>query len=123
MMWEQESKQLKALVNEAEEYQRLIAPLKTVDVLYIDDLFKPTLDDYGKRRYPTAADVKLAFEIINQRYMDGLWTIISSEWTMEELAAVDEATASRIAEKCDEYQIVVARDRKKNYRFKRKDEL
>ena len=118
-MWEQESKQLKALVNEAEEYQRLIAPLKTVDVLYIDDLFKPTLDDYGKRRYPTAADVKLAFEIINQRYMDGLWTIISSEWTMEEMAAFDEATASRIAEMCGEYQIVIARDRKKNQRFKK----
>ena len=46
-------------------------------MLYIDDLFKPTYDDFGKPRSPTAADIKLAFEIINYRYVNQKTTIIS----------------------------------------------
>ena len=121
MMWEEASKRLKAVVNEAEEYQRAIAEYKAVEVLYIDDLFKPTLDDFGKPRSPTAADIRLAFEIINYRYVNQKVTILSSEWTMEAMADFDEATASRIAERCGEYQIVVGRDRRKNQRFSMND--
>ena len=43
---------------------------------------------------------------------------ISSEWYMNALADIDEATASRIAERCGEYQIIINRDRSKNQRFK-----
>ena len=120
MMWEEESKKLKAVVNEAEEYQSAIAQFKSVEVLYIDDLFKPSYDDFGKQRKPTAADIKLAFEIINYRYVNAKPTIISSEWYMDALADIDEATASRIAERCGDFQIVIGKDRAKNYRFRGK---
>ena len=72
-------------------------------------------------RSPTAADIRLAFEIINYRYVNQKVTVLSSEWTMEAMADFDEATASRIAERCGEYQIVVGRDRRKNQRFSMND--
>lgn len=118
MMWENESKQLKALVTDACEYASAISRYKGCRVLYIDDLFKPTKDDYGNEKKPTAADVKLAFEIVNYRYINQLPTIISSEWYMNDLADIDEATASRIAERCGAYQIIINRDRSKNQRFR-----
>jgi DNA replication protein DnaC len=118
MMWETESKTLKSLVTDAGEYASAISRYKDCKVLYIDDLFKPTKDDFGNMRKPTAADVKLAFEIINYRYINQLPTIITSEWYINDLADIDEATASRIAERCGEYQIVVNRDRRKNQRFR-----
>ena len=118
MMWENESKALKALVTDAAEYASAVSRYKGCRVLYIDDLFKPTKDAYGTDTKPTAADVKLAFEIINYRYINGMPTIISSEWYMSDLADIDEATASRIAERCGAYQIVISRDRRKNQRFK-----
>ena len=117
MMWENESKTLKSLVTDAGEYASAISRYKDCKVLYIDDLFKPTKDDFGNMRKPTAADVKLAFEIINYRYINQLPTIISSEWYMNALADIDEATASRIAECCGEYQIIINQDRSKNQRF------
>ena len=118
MMWENESKALKALVTDAAEYASAVSRYKGCKVLYIDDLFKPTKDGYGNEVKPTAADVKLAFEIVNYRYINQLPTIISSEWYMNALADIDEATASRIAERCGEYQIIINRDRSKNQRFK-----
>ena len=114
MVWDSEAKKLKALVNDAEAYNQQIEQFKKVTALYIDDLFKPVRDDMGNRKRPTPADVKLAFEIINSRYVNRLPTIISSEWYIDELADIDEATASRIAEMCGPYQIMISRDRKKN---------
>ena len=118
MMWENESKTLKSLVMDAGEYASAVSRYKGCRVLYIDDLFKPTRDDYGNVKKPTSADVKLAFEIINYRYINQLPTIISSEWYMDALADIDEATASRIAERCGAYQLVINRDRSKNQRFR-----
>ena len=117
MAWEQESKRLKAIVNDAEEYGPEIEKYKTVTVLYIDDLFKPVKDEYGVRRPPTPADLKLAFEILNHRYINRLPTILSSEWYMDELTDLDEATASRIAERCGPFQLVIGNDKAKNHRF------
>lgn len=117
MVWESESKRLKAIVNEVEDYAREIDRLKNIDVLYIDDLFKPVPDENGGKRMPTGADVKLAFEIINHRSINKLPTIVSSEWYMDELADIDEATASRIAEFAGPFQLVISRDKQKNHRF------
>lgn len=117
MPWESESKALKAKINEAAEYEEAVKVYKNIPVLYIDDLFKPTRDSYGNQPKPTAADVKLAFEILNHRYIHTRPTIISTEWTLEALIDIDEATASRIAERCGQYKIVIAKDRAKNHRF------
>ena len=118
MVWDTESKRLKAIVNEVEDYAREMDKLKSIEVLYIDDLFKPVPDEKtGGKKLPTGPDVKLAFEIINYRSINKLPTIVSSEWFMNELADIDEATASRIAEFAGPYQLTIGRDRTKNHRF------
>lgn len=121
MLWRDEIVRIKALVTEPEQYARLMTELKTVPVLYIDDLFKVGKNAEGKIAQPTAADVNAAFEIINHRYSDpNLITIISSERTLNELLAIDEATAGRIAERSKDggYCINLKPDTTRNWRLK-----
>jgi len=105
MRWRDEAVRLKACVNDAAEYARLIDPLKTVPVLYIDDFFKmPKQVDEATGRarelVPTQADINLAFEILNARYIDKRrLTLISTERTPEKLLDIDEALGSRIYER------------------------
>lgn len=120
-VWPQISKKLKAIVNEADEYSIEVGKLQEVDVLYFDDFFKPVIEEdiHGNRRRkpPTAADLKLAFEILNYRYINKKPTILSSEWCINELADMDEATASRIAERSRDYCLAIGRDKARNYRL------
>ena len=117
VIWEQVAKQLKAIVNEADEYAEEVGKLERAEVLYIDDFFKPVKDNTGNLQQPTPADLRLAFEILNFRYINRKPTIISSEWRLSDLFEVDEATASRIYERSGEYGISVDRDSKKNHRM------
>ena len=117
-VWPQISKRLKAIVNEADEYQDEIGKLQDVAVLYFDDFLKPVMDDQGCRLPPTPADMKLAFEILNYRYINRLPTILSSELYIDEINDIDEATGSRIAEQCGEYAMSIGRDKTRNHRFK-----
>lgn len=95
MLWRDVSVQAKAVVNDDEEYSRIVEPLKRTPVLYVDDLFKT-----GKGQEPTVGDVNLAFEILNARYNDSKkLTIISTERSVEELLNIDEAVGSRIYER------------------------
>ena len=113
MIWAEEAKKLKALVNDV-NYQELIAEYKNADVLYIDDFLKVK---FGET--PTAADINLAFEIINHRLVEGnKITIISSEKTLDEIMDYDEATMSRIYQKTGQYKISIGKDRNKNYRLR-----
>lgn len=117
VIWPQISKKLKAIVNDAEDYEREVSRLETIEVLYIDDFFKPVKDDVGRTLPPTAADVKLAFEILNYRYINKLPTILSSEWGISELNDMDEATGSRIAERSNGFRMMISRDKARNYRL------
>ena len=117
MLWVDESKRLKSIVNEP-EYHEEIRKLKDVDVLYIDDLFKTGKSENQARQRPTTADINLAFEIINARDIQKKVTIISSESTLSDLIDIDEATAGRIKKNCGPYCINIAQDRSKNYRLK-----
>lgn len=111
MLWQDESTKLKAVVNDAAEYDRLISPLKTVSVLYIDDLFKTKR---GEEVRP--ADVTLAFKLLNYRYCNKkLTTIISSEKTIDDIMDVDEAIGSRIYERCKGHYLRLTGD--KNWRL------
>ena len=93
LRWRDFSVEAKALIGDAQAYQRAVEPAKTVQVLYLDDFFKG-----GSA--PTAGDVNLAFEIINARYSDrGFLTIFSSERTLNDLLDIDEALGSRIRER------------------------
>jgi DNA replication protein DnaC len=95
MLWRDTVTRLKAVVNDAQEYARLMEPLKRVQVLYIDDLFKT-----GKGQAPTAADANVAFELLNARYVSReKLTILSTERSIEEMMDIDEAVGSRIYER------------------------
>ena len=115
--WPGDSARIKSVANDAEQYSALVEPLKTVPVLYIDDFFKPLKDGMGAVKPPTAADIKLAYEIINQRYINRAPTIISAERYLSELEDIDMAVASRIAERSRGYCLSIGRDRSKNYRY------
>ena len=117
MLWRDDVTKLKSAVTDSEEYGKLIDRYKTADVLYIDDLFKTGKVDKGFQK-PTAADVNVAFEILNYRYNNpSLLTIISSELSEDELLDIDEATGGRIYERAKK-AFSIAEDRKKNYRIK-----
>ena len=118
MLWRDESVKIKALVNDDVEYYRLVNPLKTVDVLYIDDLFKTQVEERGGKKPPSQGDLNLAFEIINYRYANNLTTILSSERTIDELLGCDEAVGSRIYQRTKEYCWCFAPDQRKNYRLR-----
>lgn len=112
MLWRDEGGRLKAAVNDSEEYERLIGPLKTVKVLYIDDLFKTQ-----KGKEISQGDINLAFELLNYRYVNRrLVTIISSEKTIEDILSIDEAVGSRIFERCKDYYLPLTG--RKNWRLR-----
>ena len=119
LQWRDEVPKIKAKAN-SDEYEKLIEPWKTVEVLYIDDLFKTGKGkDEQEEQKPTAADINVAFEIINYRYRNpALITIISSQSEIKGLVGIDEAVGSRIFEKSRNYCINISKDIKKNYRLK-----
>lgn len=98
MLWREHATAAKAVANSAEEYEKIVEPMKRATVLYIDDLFKT-----GRGQAPTAADVNLAFEILNARYNDRQkLTLISTELDDVELLDVDTGVGSRIYERTQE---------------------
>lgn len=114
MLWRDESVKIKAVVNDGEAYDRLVWPLKKVPVLYIDDLFKTK-----KGENVTAADINLAFELINFRsFNKKSATIISSEKTLEEIMDLDAAIGSRIFERCGKGEYYIKLEGDKNQRLR-----
>ena len=105
------------MIMDDSKYHDSIMPLQKVDALFIDDLFKPTRDKRGETQAATGADLRVAFDILNYRYINDLPTIISSEWHIRELDEMDEAVASRIYEKSYEYRVNIKRDINRNHRY------
>ena len=114
MMWKDEGTKLKSLVNDNAEYSRLIDELKDADVLYIDDFLK-----VQRGQQPTPADINLAFEILNYRYANKLQTIISSEKTLDDILALDDAVGGRIYQMAKGYGMSLAYDKNKNFRLRK----
>lgn len=110
--WAEKSKKLKQLIND-QKYDMEINKYKTVTILYIDDLFKTKRGETA-----TAADINLAFEIIDYRYRNNLITIISSEFSIDDIISIDEATGGRIKHKAQECVLYINKDKNKNYRLK-----
>ena len=89
-----------------------MSELKSVPVLYIDDLFKGA-------ETPTQGDLNIAFELLNHRYNnDSLYTIISTEKLLDDLIRIDEAIGSRIAERSKGHRIQLKPDPSRNWRTK-----
>ena len=110
MAWKDDGTKLKALVNEGEQYEKMINRFKTAQVLYIDDFLKTKQGEMS-----TVGDVNLAFELLNYRY-NNLVTIISSERFIAEIELIDEAVGSRIVERCKGNCINIKREKMRNYR-------
>lgn len=115
--WRQEIAEIKAMSLDAEGRTQKMDSLKKAEVLYIDDLFKAGAGQDGEAR-PTGADISIAFEIINARYVSRLPTIISTELLPEELVKLDEAVGGRIVEMAGVYAISISRNTGRNYRLR-----
>lgn len=103
-LWREDAPKLKALVNDAEEYERRFRDLASVPVLYIDDFLKGTVTD---------ADLNLAFSLINARYnQKHCRTIFSSERTIRDVRSYDEAVGGRIMQRADRYILNAPHDAK-----------
>ena len=94
--WVRDGTRLKQLVSERGEYESALRELIDTPCLYLDDLFKQEI---------TAADIRLAYEILSARWNEGRPTIISSERSLKTIRAArdgdGEAIAGRIYESCD----------------------
>lgn len=122
MLWRDDIVKLKGCIGEPEQYEAMMTEYKSVAVLYIDDLFKTGKGSDGAKQRPTAADINIAFEILNYRYNDPkLLTVISSECTIDDILDVDEATGGRIFEKAKAFSLKP--DKAKNYRLRGVTEL
>ena len=117
MPWRDKVSELKAMSLDSERRAEIITGYKTAQILYIDDLYKVGKAADGTSN-PTGADVSLAFEIINYRYINHLPTIVSTEKTPQELVDIDEATGSRIIEMAGSNAFSIGRDIKRNYRLR-----
>lgn len=112
--WTELAQQARAMRFDADEYNALLHPLKTCRVLYIDDLLKTR-----GNKPPNEQEYQIALEIINARYCDpALLTIISTELTLSEVCAIDEALGGRIAERASQYTLQIARKDGRNYRLR-----
>lgn len=117
-IWPEELQKLKATQFDDEEYSPRMQWLKEVDLLYLDDFLKITA---GKE--PSAADIRIAHELLNHRYVARKRTIISSERYLNEIIDIDQATGGRIAERARGYTINLQRTKAKDYRMKLAGEL
>ncbi len=114
MLWGRALREIKSRL--FEEGAALLERYKTAPLLYIDDLFK------GRADLPLSdADLRLAFELLDYRYSKALPTILSTERSFPQLAALDEAIAGRLRERCGPYLINIAPGPEKNYRFRGED--
>ena len=120
-MWRDKSVYLKGLINKPDDYMAEVDKLKTVDVLYVDDFLKVPIGlDVSK---PTSADISLALELVNYRYNAAKTTILSSEWTVNEIAGFDEALGGRIFEMAGEFVLNIKKDKNRNQRLKNMMEI
>lgn len=122
MAWRDKVAELKALSLDNERRGEIISNYKTAQILYIDDLYKVGKAMDGTSN-PTGADVSLAFEIINHRYINHLPTIVSTEKTPQELVEIDEATGSRIIEMAGRNVFSISRNISRNYRLRGVNEI
>lgn len=106
MLWVEESQDIKSFANEP-EYKILIDGYQKAEVLYIDDLFKCGA---------TSADIRLAYQILDYRCRKSMCTIISTEYTADEIYKIDGAIGSRIGGIAT--KINIPKDPRKDYRLK-----
>lgn len=102
------------LRNDFDQLETKLDAMRKVDVLFIDDLFKPA------RGEPRATEwqIEQIQSVVNYRYLNHLPLLVSSELTTDELLDIDEALGSRIHQMCRDYTVIIKGDRMKlNHRL------
>ena len=89
---------------------------KNAEVLYIDDFLKVPGSALGEG--PSQAELSVALSILGSRYNCGRQTILSTEYSPQEIISMDESLGSRILEMTKGRMHVVKKDRKRNYRLR-----
>lgn len=95
------------LKNDFDQLETKLDAMRKVDVLFIDDLFKPVS---GKPR-ATEWQVEQIQSVVNYRYLNHKPLLISSELTTDDLLDVDEALGSRIYQMCKYYTVIIQGNR------------
>lgn len=98
---------IKQRLTDESDYDKEVNRYSQARVLYIDDLLKGRI---------TESDVNIMYEIVNYRYMNNLPIIISTEKSLEDLLAFDEAIGSRMIEMC-RGNIIQLQGKELNYRL------
>ncbi|MEC1863164.1 ATP-binding protein [Bacillus licheniformis] len=103
------------LKDDFEKLEEKLWRMKEVDVLFIDDLFKPvyTNTKEGRIKKPRATDwqIEQTYSVINYRYLNHKPILISSELNIEQIVDIDEALGTRIYEMCEDYIVIIEGDR------------
>ena len=111
--WVEWASNAKGVVTDAPAYAALLEPLKTCQVLYLDDFLKAQ-----RGTSPTAADIRLAFEVLDSRYNHGdKPVILSTEFNLRQIAGFDEALAGRIVERSRGFAVQIQGGSDRNHRF------
>ncbi len=95
------------LKDDFDKLEEKLKRMKEVEVLFIDDLFKPL---NGKPR-ATDWQVEQTYSVINYRYLNHKPILISSELNIEQIVKIDEALGTRIYEMCADYVVIIKGDR------------
>lgn len=107
---------LEGMTDLREDFNSLAAKLKllkTADVLFIDDLFKP-MDGVPQ---VTPWQFTQIQEIVNYRYLNYKPIMVSCELDLNQLLKIDEAFAARIYEMVRDYTVTIERNIKLNHRL------
>lgn len=112
---------LQACKYDEENYNREFSKIANVGVLFIDDLFKSSVQEYYKIESINREDLREIFKVINYRYNKKLPILLNSEIHFERFRDLDQAIIGRINEMCQyKYLISIKPDINKNYRLKKK---
>lgn len=101
-----------------ENYNREFYKIANARVLYIDELFKSSIQFYYNKETINPNDFREIFKIINYRYNKNKPMLLNSEIHFERFGDLDQAMIGRINEMCNkEFIVSVKPDKSKNYRL------
>lgn len=109
---------LQACKYDEENYARKFGEIANVGVLFIDDLFKSSIQSYYNQETINMNDLREIFKVINYRCNKRLPILLNSEIHFERFKELDQATIGRINEMCNyEYLVSIRPDSSKNHRL------
>lgn len=112
---------LQACKYDEENYNIEFSKIANAGVLFIDDLFKSSVQNYYQRETIEMNDLREIFKIINYRYNKKLPVLLNSEIHFERFRDIDQAIIGRINEMCQyKYLISIKPDASKNYRLNKR---